>query len=122
MIFKRKFSFTTKRVPISIINNNYAFGKSCHRHCIFIHNMVIAFTLDKQNELPDEMEKLRGDDSYYYATKYDGSIIDAKNNIGKTILVNAENIIPKIIKWMEFRSDFFKESNIDEMKKLYDKL
>jgi len=122
MIFKRKFSFIRKEIEIIVLKENYSLGDAKHIHCIGLPNMTIVFTLDERNQLPEITGNENIDNQYYFAQRTPLFSIYGNNVIEKTIFVNAENIIPNIIKWMEFRRDFFKQSNIEEIKEFYDNL
>ena len=122
MIFKRKFSFIRKEIEIIVLKENYSLGDAKHIHCIGLPNMTIVFTLDERNQLPEITGNEKFDKQHYFAQRRALSSIYGNNVIEKTIFVNAENIIPNIIKWMEFRRDFFKQSNIEEIKEFYDNL
>lgn len=119
MIFKRKFSFT-KKIAVKVLKEKYTLGDFKHTHCIILDTIIIAFTLNEHIYLAEVTGNKNVDNQNYFATRQGLENINEK--IEKEIFVNAENIVPKLIKWMEFRMDFFRSDNVREIKFLYDNL
>ena len=120
MIFKRKFSFAPKQIAVKVLKKKYALGEFKNTHCITLDATIIAFKLNELNQLPELTGNRNFDNQNYFATR--GAYDNFDERIQKEIFVNAENIVPKLIQWMEFRMDFFESENVTEIKVLYDKL